>query len=86
MPTFDSNPLIKRTNSPVAVRFDHSVARRLKECDDVRTFTEGGQFYILGFKGRERHVYAHASKEEWQRYIDPSAADIEQYPGPFSRR
>lgn len=79
-------PILKATNSPVAQPFDHVAARQLEECDDVTTFTEGGQFYILGFKDRRRHVFAHCTKDAYERYLDPSNSDLEQYPGPFRGR
>lgn len=44
----------------------------LKECDDVRTFSECGWFCALGFKGRERVVYVHANSfEEYDRMMNP---------------
>jgi hypothetical protein len=40
------------------------------QCDDVRTFTECGWFCILGYRGRDRLVYAHCnSREEYEKQI-----------------
>ena len=78
---FDGHPLLRKTTGPVAVRFDHNVARQLRDCDDVRTFTEGGQFYIMGFKDRRTVVYAHSNAEEYRRFVAPTDEDRVSYPG-----
>ena len=80
MDFFDNNPLVRRTNVEVAARFDAETARILREeCDDVKTFTEGGQFYILGYAGKKRLVYAHSDPDTYRRTMHPTKEDREGY-------
>lgn len=39
----------------------------LKECDDVRTYTECGWFCVLGYKDGKRIVHAHWNNEDAYR-------------------
>lgn len=87
MDFFENNPLVRRVaHVEVASRFDGSIARKLREeCDDVRTFTEGGQFYILGYKGKSRVVYAFSDPETYRRTMHPTDEDLRSYPGAYRR-
>lgn len=66
--------MILIANNDPSERFTHAHAERLKECDDVRTYTECCWFCVLGYKSHERVVHAHCnSREEFEMMTsDPS--------------
>lgn len=71
--------IVKQTNQSPSRRFDHEVSRILREeCDDVTTFSEGGSYYVMGFKDSNLRVHAHfGSRVDYQAYlgIEPEGND-----------
>lgn len=71
-------PIVKRTNRRPAQPLTAEVVRRLKEeCDDYSSFMEGGQFYVMGFKGRDTVLLAFGDRDQFERMMNPSDKDLE---------
>ena len=67
--------MILTTGSVKTERFTPEVAERLKTCDKMNTFCEGGWFFAYGSKDGTMLVKTHAdSRADYERLMNPGSA------------